>query len=475
LSRRFCLSWGVLLAAPLVLFAYLLAHPASDDTWGTLGGHFWVVSGTAIAAALACAVVIGTARSLRETRAIFLGLAFMSVAAIFSVHGLLTPGHIHDDVYPELKISTWLSVLSGGTFIALSAMTLPPRADAWLKRNGSLLFGGIAVALGAYVGLSLEMPEWLAWVPVDERGLQLAAAALTFALLGFGAVRYYQAFQFARLPSQWAMFVALVMLIEVQVSLTWGRFWHYSWWEYHFLYAGAFAVLFTGWALEGLRAGSLRALAEGLTMRDAVSQLSRGYDQPIADLVDAIELKDLYTLGHVRRVASYALLMGREMRLSPAEQRGLALAAQMHDVGKIGTPDRILTKPGPLTREEFEVIKEHAERGYQIALQVKALRPVAPAIRHHHEKFDGSGYPLGLDRGSIPLLSRIVAVADAYDAMTSGRVYQPAVSHEDALAELRRCRGSHFDPTCVDAFIAALSRPEAADLPRPVARPAPAA
>jgi HD-GYP domain-containing protein (c-di-GMP phosphodiesterase class II) len=475
LSWRFRLFWGLVLAMPVALFLYLLAQPASDETWGTLSGHFWVVSGTAIAAAVACAVVIGTARSLRETRAIFLGLAFMSIAAIFSVHGLLTPGHIHDSVSPELKISTWLSVLSGGAFIACSALSLPPQADEWLKRNGYLLFGGVAIALGAYVGLSLETPQWLGWVPVDERGLQLAAAALTFALLGFGAVRYYQAFQFARLPSQWAMFVALVMLIEVQMSLTWGRFWRYSWWEYHFLYAGAFAVLFTGWAVEALRAGSLRALAEGLTMRDAVSQLNRGYDQPIADLIDAIELKDLYTLGHVRRVASYALLIGRELRLSPVDLRSLALAAQMHDVGKIGTPDRILTKPGPLTPGEFEVIKEHAERGYQIALNVKTLRPVASAIRHHHEKFDGSGYPLRLERETIPVLSRIVAVADAYDAMTSGRVYQPAVSHEDALAELRRCRGSHFDPGCVDAFIAALSRPEAADLPRPVTRPAPAA
>jgi HD-GYP domain-containing protein (c-di-GMP phosphodiesterase class II) len=143
--------------------------------------------------------------------------------------------------------------------------------------------------------------------------------------------------------------------------------------------------------------------------------------------------------------------------LSPLELRSLALAAQMHDVGKITVPDRILTKPERLTADEFEAIKEHVARGYEIAQKVPALQSAIQGIRHHHEKVDGSGYPDGLKGSDIPLQARIVAVADAFDAMTSGRAYQPAVSREAAVAELRRCAGSHFDPVCVRAFETALS------------------
>jgi HD-GYP domain-containing protein (c-di-GMP phosphodiesterase class II) len=187
-------------------------------------------------------------------------------------------------------------------------------------------------------------------------------------------------------------------------------------------------------------------------MRDAISQMNRGHNQPIADLVDQIEWKDLYTLGHVRRVATYALLIGKEFGLSTLDLRALALAAQMHDVGKIAVPDRILTKPALLTPEERTVIKEHSDRGFEIASRVQALWPALDGIRFHHERMDGQGYPLGLAGDEIPLQARIVAVADAFDAMTSGRVYQPPMSHEESFLELERCAGSHFDPKCVEAF-----------------------
>jgi HD-GYP domain-containing protein (c-di-GMP phosphodiesterase class II) len=132
----------------------------------------------------------------------------------------------------------------------------------------------------------------------------------------------------------------------------------------------------------------------------------------------------------------------------------------MHDVGKIGVPDRILTKASSLTDEEFAIIKEHVTRGYEIATGVLALSTVTDAIRFHHERFNGSGYPLGLAGEDIPLHARIVAVADAFDAMTSGRAYQPAVDMEQAKDELLRCAGTHFDPRCVEAFLRAFDKLE---------------
>jgi HD-GYP domain-containing protein (c-di-GMP phosphodiesterase class II) len=288
--------------------------------------------------------------------------------------------------------------------------------------------------------------------------MQLVVTALTLGILGFSAWRYFQAFLFARLPSQAAMVTVMVLLMEVQVSMTFGTFWHYSWWIYHGLYGVSFIILFAGWAIEVKRAGSVRVLSEALSMRDAISLLNRGYSQPIADLIDAIEWKDLYTLGHVRRVATYAVMTGKEYGLSSLELRALALGAQMHDVGKIGVPDRILTKPSLLTPEERAVIQEHSQRGFEIASKVKALTPALDGIRFHHERVDGAGYPLGLSGNEIPLQARIIAVADAFDAMTSGRVYQPAVQYEAAFAEMERCSGSHFDAGCVQAFKKAMQR-----------------
>ena len=466
LDARWWVPWTAVLGAPVVLLVLLLfVAPGWDRPFGTNDFHFYAVSGTTLAAAVACAVVVASMPSLRETRLVFLGASFMAIAAIFAVHGLGTPGHIHDEVYAELRVSSWLSVMAGALLVVMSVLALPPWLDERMQRLGPVLFGAVAALLAVYVALSVLRPNWLAFLPFRDRGVQLAASAGTLALLGFSAWRYFQAYLFARLPSQWAMVCVLVLLMEVQLSMTFGRFWHYSWWLYHGLYALSFLILFGAWGLEIRRAGSVKVLAEALSMRDAMAQLSRGYSKPIADLVEAIEWKDLYTLGHVRRVATYAVMVGKEIGLSSLDLRNLALGAQMHDVGKLGVPDRILTKPGPLEAAEFEIIKRHARRGYEIAMQVKALRSAAEAIHLHHERFDGTGYPLGLAGDRIPLHARIVSVADAFDAMTSGRVYQKAVTSEEAFAELRRCAGSHFDPAVVEAFARVLSKMDGAAAP----------
>ena len=452
--------WGGLVLAPLALSIVLLRIPAWDSKWMLPAFHFYVVSGTSLLAAAACAVLAFASRSLRSTRLLFLILAFLSIAAIFAVHGLATPGFIHDEPYPAVGVSAWFSVLAGAVWVAASAVP-PPRALARaIERRGRHAVIAIAIALGAYMlaALFVHESEWLAWVPVSDRRFQLAITAVILALLTFGAWRYLEAYFFTRLPSQAAMALALGLLLDVQVCLTWGRPWQASWWLYHALYAAAFAALFAGWLAEARRAGSLAAIAEALDMRDSLAQLNRGRPSALVELADAIEAKDVATLGHVSRVGAYALAIGRELGLPAWDLRSLALAAQMHDVGKIGTPDAILRKPGPLTDEEYAVIKRHAVRGDEIAGRTPALRPLRDAIRHHHERWDGAGYPDGLAGEMIPLFARIIAVADTYDALTSPRPYRNALSHDAALAELRRVSGAQFDPRCVEGFLQAVRR-----------------
>ena len=460
---------GAAVLAPLAAFGLLRAFPSLDPSIMASTFHFYVVGGTALAAALACAVVMGSARTLQNTRLIFLALAFFSIGGIFAVHGLETPGFLVDEYYKTIAISSWLSAFAGSAFVALSVISLPHRVEHVIERHGRIFVSVAVVAIVSYIMLSLSeaSAHWLDWVPIEDRNLQLLVGFAALALAGFSIHRYYQAYLFARLPSQLAMIVTLAILLEVQVIILWGQVWHLSWWFYHGLYGVAFLVLFGGWAIEVRRAGTLRAIADALSMRDALAQLNRGLEQPILDLVDAVEAKDRETFGHVRRVSGYALAVGRRLGLAARDLRALALSAEMHDVGKISVPSSILAKPGPLTDEEFAVIQRHTLRGHEIAGQVRALNDLADVIRHHHEHYDGTGYPDGLAGDEIPLLSRVITVADAYDAMTSKRPYRTGRSHEAAIAEIVRLKGIQFDPACVEAFVAIFSepgmRPEAAE------------
>jgi len=172
-------------------------------------------------------------------------------------------------------------------------------------------------------------------------------------------------------------------------------------------------------------------------------------------LAKAGEFRDSETGNHILRMAKYSRLIAEEIGLNQEHCELIEFAAPMHDIGKIGIPDHILLKPGKLTAEEFEIMKKHPMIGFQILQHSpsKFLSLGAEIALGHHEKFDGSGYPLGAKAGEIPLEARIVAVADVYDALTSSRPYKKAWSTEDALQYLTSNKGSHFDPDCVDAFI----------------------
>jgi HD-GYP domain-containing protein (c-di-GMP phosphodiesterase class II) len=252
------------------------------------------------------------------------------------------------------------------------------------------------------------------------------------------------------------MAAGLVLLAESQVSLNFFEVWHLSWWVYHFLFLVAFVTVLVGWALEIHRAKDLKAIAEALVMRDALLQLNRGRPDSVVALADEIEARDLATFRHVDRVAAYAYMIGQELGLGPARLRDLVLAGQLHDVGKIGLPTYILTKPGKLTPEEWEIIQQHPHKGWEIANRTKKVKTLAHVIRHHHERFDGNGYPDGLAGEEIPLEARIISVADTFDAVTSERPYRPVMSISDAKAELNRVAGTQLDPTCVQALLKAL-------------------
>ncbi|MFK4098621.1 HD-GYP domain-containing protein [Streptomyces sp. NPDC019531] len=178
----------------------------------------------------------------------------------------------------------------------------------------------------------------------------------------------------------------------------------------------------------------------------------------IRALVQAVDIKDEYTRGHSERVGQASMMIARELGMDDARVEVLRFAGILHDVGKLGVPTRLLRKDGPLTPQERRVIELHPEYGHEIVRGISFLGEARAAVLHHHERLDGSGYPYGLMGGQIPESARVVAVADAFDAMTSTRSYRRARPVDAALEELERCAGSQFDPRMVTALVRALAR-----------------
>jgi HD-GYP domain-containing protein (c-di-GMP phosphodiesterase class II) len=192
-------------------------------------------------------------------------------------------------------------------------------------------------------------------------------------------------------------------------------------------------------------------------------------------LAGAVDEKDPYTRGHSDRVTRYSLLIAKEMNLPSSFMEILRVSAQLHDVGKIGIEDHILKKPGALTEEEFEVMKTHTTKGANILRPVTQLAEMLPGIELHHEALDGRGYPYGLHGDQIPLLPRVIAVADTFDALTTNRPYQQAHTPEQALQIIKGLAGKRLDPTAVQALLAVYERGEIRiqrfTIKRPVAPP----
>ena len=191
----------------------------------------------------------------------------------------------------------------------------------------------------------------------------------------------------------------------------------------------------------------------GAAIRDARRTLQRAYVEFVGSLASALDARDPYTAGHSRRVSEYSLAIGRQLGLDAEQLDDLRIGALLHDIGKIGVPDKILQKAGALNNEEFAILREHPTIGRRILEGVKGFHPYLPVVELHHENWNGKGYPLGLEQDRTPLQARIVKIADAYDAMTSDRPYRRGMSDAEAVRRLEEASGTEFDTVIVQAFV----------------------
>lgn len=184
-----------------------------------------------------------------------------------------------------------------------------------------------------------------------------------------------------------------------------------------------------------------------------LQDLSELFYKTIKSIAHALDAKDEYTHGHSMRVTLYSLALAKKLDLPENLLEEIETAGLLHDIGKIAIPEKILLKPGKLTPEEYEIIKTHPELGKKFVGGIEKLNLISNWLKFHHEQYDGSGYPDGLKGEQIPISSRIIAIADTYDAMTSNRAYRPALSHQFALEEIIRCSGTQFDPNLAEIFV----------------------
>ena len=199
---------------------------------------------------------------------------------------------------------------------------------------------------------------------------------------------------------------------------------------------------------------NLEILVEERTndLRKTLQQLKHSYDMTLQALVASLDAREHQTGNHSQRVSMYAILLAKEMGSSGKALDAISKGAMLHDIGKIGIPDKILLKPGKLTPEEWGLMRQHPEIGYDILKGIDFLEPSLSIVLNHHERFDGNGYPRGLKGSDIPLGARVFSIVDTFDTMTTHRPYRNAVSLEEAFEEVRRCAGSQFDPDIVACF-----------------------
>lgn len=445
------------MVTPYLLFEYIRRDSTLDVKFNVPTGHFYVVSSVSILAAIT-AIAVGVAGTrLRNSKVLFLSLSFFSLAATFAVHGLSTPNLLlHATHLPG--VTSPLSVVLATFWLGLSSL---PSDHPWvgaLSRYGKLLLP-VWTSLLLLVGTTaLLHPELVDFIPLNVHPVNWVVAMAVTAVNGFVMLRYYRSYLYSRFPLQLSIVYSSGWLIVSQWIMVLGESWRISWWIYHFLLLASVIVMLVGLIRQFAENASLVGAVRALYTTDPVERITNCLSPSIKALMIATEKKDPYTAGHNFRVTLYALQLAEELRLRPDQLRAVAQGTIIHDVGKINIPDAILNKPGKLTPEERAVIEKHPVKGYEMARSLGFMKEELGIIRWHHEKWDGGGYPDRLRGEQIPVMARIVAVADVYDALTSNRAYRRAMTHAEAMAFLIDNKGSHFDPACVEAWVQVCER-----------------
>ena len=455
LLRRRTVSLLGLLAGCAVVPAGVVHMFGSNEVQidGTV--HFLPIAISAgLAAAAALALTIFGARR-GDGRAVLIGTAFSSMAALLSIHGLATPGFILGD-NGVVAFSGALTVPVGGAVLALSAIPELRRPSAvrpllWLQ-------GALVVAIAGVGAAGMLAPSSVPGVPEADSLAAWLVLAAGVAFYGTLAVRAGRTFLLTRRFADLLVVFGVVLLAVSLVPALLMTWLELGWWLGHAWELVGIGLVGVPVALDLHRGAQSRPLTGDLRASELVSAADAFMGPTVRALLVRLAHKDDYTAEHTRGVALRAVQVGEELGLAPVRLRELAIGGLMHDVGKLSVPDEILQKPGALTDDEFDVIKRHAEVGSELVKALGFSAEVARLVLDHHERLDGSGYPRGLGAPDLDIETRILAVCDVFDALMSARVYREAWTLESALGLLKDEAGVKFDTACVTALERVIAR-----------------
>jgi HD-GYP domain-containing protein (c-di-GMP phosphodiesterase class II) len=445
----------VALLAPLFVWVTLRLVPELDIR--VLAGEFHLVLMTVVAScALVVAVLAARASSqIRQPGVVLLASGCLVAGSTLLGHGLTTPFVLGQPMNRWVGRLPYLGLVAIALCLALASGNAVRERLAVIGRRPRLSILAISAPptmLAIFVSIrptAFHGESAYAW----EEDLTLAATVLITALLIPVAVVHWRRFRLGLDIVHLSLSLAAIMITSAVISLHFGQLWRLSWWDYHGCllagFAGVAYAVFSRWTTTKQAADVLATAFES----DPLTLIAHNYPSELRQLVDVIEIKDPYTHGHSARTAELAVAIGVRMGIEPDDLRTLAQGAYLHDIGKLGIPEEILNKPGSLTPEERRIIETHPTIGFELANVHDVLAPCLPIILHHHERFDGHGYPSSLRGNDIPLLARIAAVADVWDALTSDRSYRPGWEPQRALDHIVDGAGEHLDPRVVAVLL----------------------
>jgi len=451
-------SWlapGLLIGISMGVFFMIdgLSHPQHARLEHPVG-HFYIVSIVSLLALLVSVSVGVAGIRLRNVNILFLSVGYITLAGLFMLHGLSTPGFILDEGNALPALSGRLSVIIASIWVFLSALPTDQAFVRWLSRTQRALVPIWIVFLVIVILAAFEGTGHIERMFPNPAAHPWLYCLITAVPCLFAMYRYRRLYVMTRFPFHFGVLCSTSLLIVSMIIMVYGDVWEASWWLYHFTLFGSIFSMVVGVILQYVGQPSVAGMFKTLFRPDPRGIIESSISPSVRALIAQTEDKDAYTAGHNYRVAMYALRLAEHMGVQPRMLRALALGGIVHDVGKLFIPDEILNKPGRLTPEERAVIELHPVYGYDLCKQLGFMTEELEIIRSHHERWDGNGYPDRLKGEAIPLLARIAAVADVYDALTSTRSYRPAMSHEEAVRIIARESGKQFDPKCVDAFLA---------------------
>ena len=418
--------------------------------------HFIGVGVSALVASVASLALTIQGARRGDGRTVIIGTAFSVMAALLAIHGLATPG--------VMVGMNGVIAFTGGATLPVGAAVLALSALPSLRRPKSVrpLLVLQAILLTAVITLGVVgmlVPSIVPSVPATGSKEAISAMFIGLSLFTLLAFRALKTYLLTRRIGDLVVGVGIVWLASALAPAMLLSFMELGWWFGHVFELLGIVIVTIPVALDLHRSAQSqsRTLVGDVCGADLVQAEEAFLGSHVRALTLSLARKDEYTEEHTRRVALRAVQVGEELGLAGGRLRALATGALVHDIGKLSVPDHILQKPGPLTDDEFEVIKRHPEWGDRMLVELGFGEEIRHLVRSHHERLDGTGYPQGTEGSLIPLDVRILAVCDVYDALITRRVYRDAWSHEKAVKLLREESGTSFDAKCVSALERVLS------------------